>query len=186
MSAGDSFVLGRDCDAIEIPSGTSGVLKAGKKGVVTQTLGGTFTVQLEDGRLLRVAGADADALGQPPPLEAPAPPVAAPAPGEGITADLVWDAMKTCFDPEIPVNVVDLGLIYDCKVEGHPSGGSKVSVVMTLTAPGCGMADVLKNDIESRIRALPGVKDVRVDVSFDPPWDASRLSDAARLQLGIL
>jgi len=183
MSTGDEVVLQRECDAIEIPSGAFLLLKSGGKGTIAQMLGGSFTLQLEDGRLVRVAGFDADALGQDIPVEAR---VAASTPGQEVDAARVWETMRTCYDPEIPVNIVDLGLIYDCKVEPYPEGGVSVKVVMTLTAPGCGMSDILKGDLETRIRQLPGVKAVEVEVAFDPPWDSSRMSDAARLQLGML
>lgn len=182
MSTGDEVVLQRDCDAILIPSGIFTVLKEGTKGRITQTLGGSFTLQLNNGELARVTGLDADALGLPVPEEAKIP----AASGEKVTAEEVWKVMKTCFDPEIPVNIVDLGLIYECRVEERPEGGAEVKVVMTLTAPGCGMSDILKNDLETKIRQMPGVAKVQVDVAFDPPWDASRMTDAARLQLGIL
>ncbi len=184
MSAGDEVQLGRDCNAVEIPAGTVTLLRAGEKGRLTQTLGGSFTLQLEDGRLVRVSGVDADAIGQSSTQEVP-PPVPGDSGGEADLAQ-VWDAMKSCYDPEIPVNIVDLGLIYDCQKEPFPGGGSKIRVVMTLTAPGCGMSEILKSDLESRIRVLPGVREVQVDIAFDPPWDSSRLSDAARLQLGMM
>jgi probable FeS assembly SUF system protein SufT len=182
MSVGDEITVQRDCDAILIPSGVFTALKEGTRGYLTQTLGGSFTLQLNNGELARVSGMDADALGLPVPEEAKP----KGEPGKDVTVEAVWDVMKTCYDPEIPVNIVDLGLIYECKVEPRPEGGAFVKVVMTLTAPGCGMSDILKNDIETKVRQMPGVGQVQVDVAFEPPWDASRMTDAARLQLGIL
>lgn len=185
MSAGDAVEFIRDCDAIEIPSGVFTVVRRGTKGTIAQTLGGSFTVQDDAGKLLRVDGNDADAIGMPVPEEARIPATAAPGPDGGVSEELLLDTMKTCYDPEIPVNIVDLGLIYEHRIEPHPQGGSKVSVKMSLTAPGCGMSDVLKADLESKIRRLPGVTEVQVEVVFDPPWDPSRMSDAARVQLNV-
>ena len=186
MSVGDKIDFVRDCDAIEVPSGVFTVLRKGTKGELVQTLGGSYTVRLDDERLFRIAGVDADAIGEAVPEEARMPASAAPLADGQADPELLWAAMRTCYDPEIPVNVVDLGLIYDCRCEPHPEGGSKVKVVMTLTAPGCPMSGVLRSDILSRLRAVPGAREVEVDITFDPPWDSSRLSDAARLKLGIL
>jgi len=180
MAPDGEITIRRDCDAILIPSGIFTVLREGTKGFITQTLGGSFTLQLNNGEMARVAGSDADALGLPVPEEA-----RLDTPGGPVTEEAVWSVLKNCYDPEIPVNIVDLGLIYQCQVE-PTEGGVFVRVAMTLTAPGCGMSDILKADIETRLRAMPGVVKVQVDVVFDPPWDASRMTDAARLQLGIL
>jgi len=98
---------------------------------------------------------------------------------------MVWDQMKTIYDPEIPVNIVDLGLIYSCEIAPTDEGGKKIDIKMSMTAPGCGMGNVLKADVESKLAALPEVKEVRVDVVFDPPWNPTRMSEAARLQLGF-
>ena len=173
-----SITLARDCEATRIPSGSSVVLPAGTRVTIAQTLGGHFTVTTEDGALLRIADRDADALG--------APAAAAPAPiVEGLfEEERVWEQLRTVFDPEIPVNLVDLGLIYRCEAVPLPDGGQRVEIAMSMTAPGCGMGDVLKEDVRRKVQSVPGVREVEVEVVWDPPWDASRMSDAARLQLG--
>jgi probable FeS assembly SUF system protein SufT len=171
------LTLERDCEATQIPSGSRLVLTAGTPVEITQSLGGHFTVTTDEGGLFRIADKDADALGQRP--------SAAAAPTEGpFDEQRVWEQLKTVFDPEIPVNLVDLGLIYRCQSAPLPAGGHRVEIDMSMTAPGCGMGDVLKEDVRRKIRSLPGVGEVAVEVVWDPPWDASRMSDAARLQLG--
>ena len=145
---------------------------------IAQSLGGQFTVTTDDGGLFRIAGKDADALGQQPAA-------AAAAAVEGpFDEQRVWEQLKTVFDPEIPVNLVELGLIYRCEAVPLAEGGHRVEIDMSMTAPGCGMGDVLKEDVRRKIQGLPGVQEVRVEVVWDPPWDPSRMSDAARLQLG--
>ena len=172
------IVLGRDCEATRIPSGADVVLPAGTRVEIAQSLGGQFTVTTDDGGLFRIAGKDADALGQQPAA-------AAAAAVEGpFDEQRVWEQLKTVFDPEIPVNLVDLGLIYRCEAVPLAEGGHRVEIDMSMTAPGCGMGDVLKEDVRRKIQGLPGVQEVRVEVVWDPPWDPSRMSDAARLQLG--
>ena len=173
-----SIILARDCEATRIPSGASAVLPAGTPVTIAQTLGGHFTVATEDGALLRIADRDADALGAPA-AAAPAPMVEGP-----FEEERVWEQLRTVFDPEIPVNLVDLGLIYRCQAVPLPQGGHRVEIAMSMTAPGCGMGDVLKEDVRRKIQTVPGVREVQVEVVWDPPWDASRMSDAARLQLG--
>jgi probable FeS assembly SUF system protein SufT len=175
---GEPIVLARDCEATRIPGGTAEVLSAGTRVEIAQSLGGQFTVTTDQGGLFRIAGKDADALGQQPPVAA-APPVEGP-----FEEQRVWEQLRTVFDPEIPVNLVDLGLIYRCEAVPLPDGGQRVEIDMSMTAPGCGMGDVLKEDVRRKIQGLPGVHDVRVEVVWDPPWDPSRMSDAARLQLG--
>jgi probable FeS assembly SUF system protein SufT len=131
--------------------------------------------------MVRIEGKDADAIGEQP--------VATPSHEETAgksVEDLVWDQLRTCYDPEIPVNIVELGLVYECSVTPRPDGGNSVSVRFTLTAPGCGMGDYLKMDIERKLASLPGVGEVDVQLAFDPPWDMSRMSEAARLQLGLM
>ena len=171
------IVLGRDCEATRIPSGADAVLPAGTRVEIAQSLGGQFTVTTDDGGLFRIAGKDADALGQQPAAAAAA--VEGPFDEQG-----VWEQLKTVFDPEIPVNLVELGLIYRCEAVPLAEGGHRVEIDMSMTAPGCGMGDVLKEDVRRKIQGLPGVQEVRVEVVWDPPWDPSRMSDAARLQLG--
>ncbi len=174
---GGLIALVRDCEATRIPSGSELVLPAGTRVSITQTLGGHFTVTTEEGALLRIAEKDADALGQVPAAAAPA--IEGP-----FEEERVWDQLKTVFDPEIPVNLVDLGLIYRCQATPLPEGGHRVEIEMSMTAPGCGMGDVLKEDVRRKVQSLPGVREVDVELVWDPPWDASRMSDAARLQLG--
>ena len=150
-----------------------------------QSLGGTYTVMTSNGYLVRIAGADADALGKETAVESLAGASTTPAGPAGIE-QLVWDQLRTCFDPEIPVNIVDLGLVYHCQATPVHEGGNRVEIKFTLTAPGCGMGDVLKADMERKIRQLPSVTDVDVEVVFEPPWDQEMMSEAAKLELGLL
>ena len=176
----------RPVEAIEIPFGTKVMLPAGAEVRITQSLGGTYTVMTDDGYMARIADKDADALGKTP---GAAPSSAAAAPSGPVTKESlekqVWGELETIFDPEIPVNVVELGLVYECAVSPLGTDGFRVDVKMTLTAPGCGMGDVLKEEAEQKIRALAGVKEALVEMVVDPPWDPSRMSDAARLQLNM-
>lgn len=172
--------VSRDVAAREIPSGTPITLRAGDPVVITQSLGGSYTVMTPVGFLARVDGRDADAIGEPV-VEANA----AAAEGRS-TDDLVWDQLRTCYDPEIPVNIVDLGLVYNCALTDLPDGGKKVEVKFTLTAPGCGMGDVLREDIHGKLLAVPGVREADVQVVFDPPWSLQMMSDVAKLQLGMM
>ena len=172
-----TVALKRDCPTIEIPAGTRRTLPAGTTVRVTQAMGGSYTVSAS-GALYRIEEADADALGMSAgSQEQHAPPA--------FSEKMVWDQLKTVYDPEIPVNIVDLGLIYSCAIAEHGQGGKKIDVAMSLTAPGCGMSDVLKADVENKLRRLPEVKEVRVQVVFDPPWNPGRMSEAAKLQLGF-
>jgi probable FeS assembly SUF system protein SufT len=177
---GGPVVLTRDCEATRIPSGSKMVLPGGTRVVITQSLGGQFTVTTDEGALLRIADKDADALGERTST------AAAPAPAvEGaFDEQRVWEQLRTVFDPEIPVNLVDLGLIYQCQAVPTPEGGQRVEIKMSMTAPGCGMGDVLKEDVRRKVQGVPGVREVDVEVVWEPPWDASRMSEAARLQLG--
>jgi probable FeS assembly SUF system protein SufT len=185
MKANERTTLCRDCEAIQIPNGNVVTLRAGSEVQITQSLGGTYTVMTSSGSLVRIAGADADALGKETALGSLA--GASPTPvGPADVEQLVWDQLRTCFDPEIPVNIVDLGLVYQCRATPVPAGGNRVEVKFTLTAPGCGMGGVLKTDIERKIRQLPGVTDVDVEVVFEPPWDQEMMSEAAKLELGLL
>lgn len=170
----------RDCDAVVIPAGETVIVSQGTEATLTQELGGSFTVYL-NGNLLRIDGKDADAIGKLP--------VATPElPEDATDADverLVWDQMKTCYDPEIPVNIVELGLIYECLIE-RTQARRKVSITMTLTAPGCGMGEILVDDVASKVRLVPTVDEVAVELVFDPPWDFAMMSDAAKLETGML
>ena len=177
----EETVLARDVEATAIPYGDKIPLTAGSPVIITQALGGSYTVVTMQGYMVRIDGKDADAIGK----EAVAAPTAEELAGRPLI-DLVWDQLKTCYDPEIPVNIVDLGLVYSCDVAPTEAGGQKVSVRFALTAPGCGMGDVLKADILGKMASLPGVTETDVDVALDPPWDQSRMSDAARLQLGLM
>jgi probable FeS assembly SUF system protein SufT len=171
--------LTRDCEATEVPYGGVQVLPAGTKVRVMQSLGGTYTVSTERGSMMRIEAKNADALGfARQSTEAQT----APAP---FSEKLVWDQLKTVFDPEIPVNIVDLGLVYSCQVVPAETGGHKIEIKMAMTAPGCGMGDVLRADIESKLLQLPEVREVHAQIVFDPPWNPSRMSDAAKLQLGL-
>jgi probable FeS assembly SUF system protein SufT len=188
MKLYEPITLSRDCEAIQIPSGDPIKLPEGTRVRITQSMGGTYTVMTTQGYLARIAEKDADALGEapavPPPPAIPEAETATPLEGPELE-QRVWEKLKTIYDPEIPVNIVDLGLVYLCQVNALPEGGAKVKVQMTLTAPGCGMGDVLRRDAEQQIRSLPGAKDVDVEIVLDPPWDQSRMSEAARLQLGF-
>ncbi len=170
----------RDCEAVIIPAGEAVTLPAGTSGYLTQQLGGSFTVFV-DGNLFRIAGTDADAIGKTP--------IEAPELDEGASeADyeaLVWDQLRTCFDPEIPVNIVDLGLIYECRIQPDGAGGRRVEIEMTLTAPGCGMGEILVEDVRSKLELIPTTGTVEVEMVFDPPWNQSMMSEAARLEVGL-
>jgi probable FeS assembly SUF system protein SufT len=177
LKLGETLTVARDCLSTQIPSGIPLPLAAGTRVRLTQALGGSYTVMTDQGYMVRIDAKDADALGLS------AEDIAAATPQE-FSEQLVWDQLRTVYDPEIPVNVVDLGLIYDCKC-APVEEGQQIDIKMTMTAPGCGMADVLKNDIQRRLAGLPSVKEVRVEVVFDPPWHPGRMSEAARLQLGL-
>ena len=177
----EPFSLSRDVAATIIPVGDTLTLRACTDGFITQALGGSFTIYVE-GNLFRIAGADADALGQDP--------VAPPAIPDNATdkdiEEVVWQQLKTCYDPEIPINIVDLGLIYRCEIEPAANGQRSVSIDMTLTAPGCGMGEILVQDAQEKVAVIPTVLDVRVELVFDPPWNQSMMSDEARLQTGMM
>ncbi len=170
----------RDVPAREIPSGTPITLKAGDPVIITQSLGGSFTVMTPVGFLARVDGRDADAIGEQPVV------VDEAAQAGKTTEELAWDQLRTCFDPEIPVNIVDLGLVYSCNLSPMPEGGNRIDVKFTLTAPGCGMGDVLREDIKGKLLSVPDIQDADVQVVFDPPWSLQMMSDAAKLQLGMM
>jgi probable FeS assembly SUF system protein SufT len=185
----EPIILKRDCKAITIPYGAETVLLKDEEVSITQMLGGSFTLQRDNGQLVRLDGKDADAIGREVPSETKVFKIhyadEKPRDEKEIEKE-VWDQLHTCYDPEIPVDIVDLGLIYGCTVKTLPEGGKRVEVVMTLTAPGCGMSGILKADIEEKISRIAGVREAFVDVTFDPPWDRSRMSEAARLKLGMM
>ncbi|NBV21280.1 MAG: putative Fe-S cluster assembly protein SufT [Proteobacteria bacterium] len=180
MSAGTTVKLSRDCAAIQIPVGTEVTLKAETPVDIVQTLGGTYTVHSMGG-LFRIDGKDADALG----LKLDASAATIPPALQSVSEQAVWSVLKTCFDPEIPVNIVDLGLVYDMGIEELPAGGRKVFVKMTLTAPGCGMGPTIARDAQQKILALDGVEDASVEVVWDPPWHQSMISAEGRKILGL-
>jgi probable FeS assembly SUF system protein SufT len=173
--------LEQDCEATLIPGGQKVTLRRGESVMVTQALGGSFTVQTERGYLARISSEDAHAIG----LDS-SPVDEEPSPSGPFEFERVIEQLKTVFDPEIPINVVDLGLIYACDAHPLADGGHRVEIKMSMTAPGCGMGDVLRDDARSRVQTIPGVSDVDIELVWDPPWDPSRMSDAARLQLGML
>jgi probable FeS assembly SUF system protein SufT len=177
----ESITLERDVTATIIPAGEALKLREGTSGFITQALGGSFTVYIE-GNLFRIAGADADALGKEP---VPPPAIPENASDKDIE-DVIWKQLMTCYDPEIPINIVDLGLIYRCDVTALANGQRSVSVDMTLTAPGCGMGEILVQDAQEKIAVIPTVDDVKVELVFDPPWNQSMMSDEARLQTGLM
>lgn len=174
------LTLTRDCDAIQIPSGSPIILPLGTSVVVTQSLGGTYTVATQAG-LARIDEKDIDALGiDPTQLQTEKKIV------DGSLEEAVWEQLKTVFDPEIPVNVVDLGLIYDCLVDKTESGQTNVKVKMTLTAPGCGMGPTIAADARQKVLILDGVDEAEVDLVWDPPWNQSMISEAGRMKLGLV
>jgi probable FeS assembly SUF system protein SufT len=181
MAHSEPISLSRSCAVIGIPTGISATIPAGTSVRVMQHLGTGYTVLTEYGQMFRIDNKDADAIGMPV-IEAPDVAAAEPV---AFSENLVWDQLKTVYDPEIPVNIVDLGLIYSCVIVPLDEGGKKIDVKMSMTAPGCGMGDVLKRDVETKVALVPEVKEVSVEVVFDPPWNPSRMSEAAKLQLGF-
>ncbi len=173
--------LKRDCKATLIPVGTEITIPSGTQVVVTQALGGSFTVNVA-GNLARIAGEDADALGLEHTLiKKDVSKVDGP-----VDIEDVWEQLRTCYDPEIPVNIVELGLIYECKTTALDDGGNRVDITMTLTAPGCGMGPILVDDAHTKVMSIANVTEVNCELVFDPPWDQSMMSEAARLQTGLM
>jgi probable FeS assembly SUF system protein SufT len=179
----EEVTFSRSAEAIMIPSGEKVFVPQGAQATITQALGGTYTVITDRGLMVRVSGQEVEAIGKVPSESADVKP-------EELTPEkleeMVWEALKTCYDPEIPVNIVDLGLVYLCELQPTQEGGRNVHVKMTLTAPGCGMGPVLASDVKMKLENLPGVKNAEVEVVFDPVWDRSMMSEAARLQLGMM
>ncbi len=180
-SQSEPFNLSRDVQAVIIPAGHVLNLREGTNGYITQSLGGSFTVYV-DGSLFRIAGIDADALGKEPVKPPSVPENASDADLEAI----IWDQMRTVYDPEIPVNIADLGLIYRCEIRPRPDGKRDVDIDMTLTAPGCGMGDILVQDVQEKVAIVPTVAGVKVEMVFDPPWNQTMMTEEARLQLGMM
>lgn len=183
MHENTETTVSRDCEAVRIPSGEKFLLTAGTPVFITQALGGSYTVATDQG-LARIAAIDADALG----IEVGAGSAAA---GGGKTdvrveEKAVWDQLRTCYDPEIPVNIVDLGLVYDCAVDQPAGEAAKVQVKMTLTAPGCGMGPVIASEAEQKILSLGGVGEARVELVWDPPWNQAMISEEGKMKLGLM
>lgn len=179
MNETTTVELKRDCPAVQIPAGITITLAAGTIVQITQTLGGSYTVQAPGG-LFRVAAPDADALG----LDSPSTTGSETVSGS-LDDELIWDTLRTCFDPEIPVNIVDLGLVYDMQLAKLPNGTSRVDVKMTLTAPGCGMGPAIAGDAQVKLLNLPGVDDAQVEIVWDPPWHHSMITPTGKKVLGL-
>ena len=179
----EEVTFSRSAEAIMIPSGEKVLVPKGAQATITQSLGGTFTLITDRGLMVRVSGQEVEAIGKTPSESKEVTP-------SELTPEkleeMVWDALKTCYDPEIPVNIVDLGLVYLCELNEVEEGVKDVNIKMTLTAPGCGMGPVLASDVKMKIEQLPGVRTANVEVVFDPVWDRSMMSEAARLQLGMM
>ena len=184
MYENTEFNTTRDVQAIQIPSGTKTTIPTGTPGVITQALGGSYTIATYQG-LARIAEKDLDALGLEKPQstngEQPA-----ECSGGPVDEKAVWDQLRQCYDPEIPVNIVDLGLVYDCKLIQNAGGGAKVEVKMTLTAPGCGMGPAIAHDAQSKILSIDGVDEADVQLVWDPPWNQNMISEAGRMKLGMI
>jgi probable FeS assembly SUF system protein SufT len=177
----EPIVVQRDVKAVAIPAGAEVNLKLGQVGYITQALGGSFTVYI-DGNLFRIAGQDADAIGK----TAAKPPEVPPGASDEDIKNIIWQQLKTCYDPEIPVNIVDLGLVYECEVSKSEDAARTVDIKMTLTAPGCGMGEVLVQDVREKVQIIPTIAHANVELVFDPPWNQTMMSDEARLQTGMM
>ena len=182
MNSEEPVTLTREVEASIIPVGERVTLQKGEQAYITQSLGGSYTVVV-NGNLFRIEGKDADALG----IEPAAKPAGtgAPVSQEHLEKE-IWNQLRSCYDPEIPVNIVDLGLIYDCHLTPLNAGSHRVDVKMTLTAPGCGMGPMLAQDVQNKLLSLEGVEDVAVELVWDPPWNQGMMTEAAKLQLGLL
>ena len=180
MGQAETVAIERDVEASVVPSGTRVTLQKGETATLTQSLGGTFTVVVH-GNMFRIDGKDADAIGQ----EVHSTSVKKAESAEDLEKQ-VWEQMKTCYDPEIPVNIVDLGLVYDCHLEEMEEGGHKASVKMTLTAPGCGMGPTIQADVENKILCVETVDEVAVELVWEPQWTREMMTEAARLELGMM
>jgi probable FeS assembly SUF system protein SufT len=183
MTENTEIALLRDCEAIRIPSGEPILLTAGSRVLITQALGGSYTVATDSG-LARIIESNADALG----LEGKAAPATENTGNIDVPVDsaAVWAQLKTCYDPEIPVNIVDLGLVYDCLVTPRPGQGTHVGVKMTLTAPGCGMGPTIAAEAKQKVLSVPGVADADVELVWDPVWNQSMISEAGKMKLGLI
>lgn len=181
MADREVVFLSRDVNIVTIPDGHHGMLRKGQEVTIHQSLGSNYTVFTDYGHMVRIAGVDADALGKEPQhLQT----LVSETDAQAVERNC-WEVMKTVYDPEIPVNIVDLGLVYGCDVTANTNGGHDVQIRMTLTAPGCGMGPVIQGDVEKCIRGLPGVDSVDVEVVLDPPWSREMMSEVAQVQLGL-
>ena len=179
MSNNEFIEILKDCDGFLIPSGENIKLKKGTKVKITQSLGGDFTLYV-NGNLVKISGENAESIGQKKIDLMPN--------NKNMKFDenIIWDTLKTCYDPEIPVNIVDLGLIYSCELNDNKKSGTNVDVKMTLTAPGCGMGDMIATEVKQKIEGIPGTANVTVELVWDPPWDRDMINESAKLQLGML
>jgi len=184
MNENTEKILSRDCAATRIPSGEAITLAKDTQVVITQALGGSYTVATDQG-LARIADEDADALGLEPAARGADAPASSEANGP-VDEKAVWDQLRTCYDPEIPVNIVDLGLVYDCVITPRESTGAKVDIKMTLTAPGCGMGPVIASEARSKVLGVPGVGDAEVELVWDPPWNQNMISEEGKMKLGLI
>jgi len=186
MNSNEPKALTRDVDASVIPVGTKVTLQKGETAQITQSLGGSYTV-IVNGNLFRIEGKDADALGLEPAAKPATATGSAPGSVEQVEKE-IWNQLRSCYDPEIPVNVVDLGLIYDCHVEPVAAGSDsyRANVKMTLTAPGCGMGPVLQQDVQNKLLSIENVDDVNVELVWEPQWNQGMMTEAAKLQLGLM
>jgi probable FeS assembly SUF system protein SufT len=180
-SDNEPVVVRRDVEGLQVPSGVPVPVPRDSLVYITQAMGGSFTVYFE-GNLIRIAGADADALGR----EVVAPPELPANATDEQLRELVWDQLRTIYDPEIPINIVELGLVYECLISRLPDGDRYIYIRMTVTAPGCGMGDILVEEIRQKLRRIPTVGKVDVEMVFEPPWTQDMMSEAARLEAGLL
>ena len=181
MSERETIILTRDVNVVLIPDGNHGTLSKGKEVPIHQDLGNNYTVVTDHGHMVRISSADADALGK----ETHELHTLVSETDASAVEKNCWEVMKTVYDPEIPVNIVDLGLVYNCNVETVGEALNRVQIMMTLTAPGCGMGPVIQGDVEKAVRALPGVESVQVEIVLDPPWSREMMSEVAQVQLGL-
>ncbi len=178
---GEWVTVARELEARLVPVGTAIRIPEGSNVMITQAMGGSFTVMI-DGNLAMIDGNDSDALGKEP-ITFEFEDVD---PDGKVNSDHIRQVLKTCFDPEIPVNIMDLGLIYECEITERATGDNLVNIKMTLTAPGCGMGPMLADEVKQKLLKVPNITDVEVELTFDPPWNQSMLSEAAKLELGLM
>jgi probable FeS assembly SUF system protein SufT len=181
LGASGLIEITRKTPVIEVPAGTMAALPAGTGVRVIQELGGDYTVRTRDGAMYRIDGRDADALGR----EVVVAPEEIGDPNADLGDEVLEAQLKKCFDPEIPINIVDLGLVYECVVQKLTEGGHRVMIKMTLTVPGCGMGKVIANDVKQKLERLPQIREAKIELVFDPPWGRDMMSEAARLQMGM-